>query len=712
MRPTTITLEGFQSYKDPQRIDLTAVQEAAITGRVGSGKSSILDGITFALYGVTRSKTMDGIINTASTKATCEVEFNHRDGQWKVKRTTTRSGNTKAYLYRWDDETIDWVVAGDADGRVGMTDEAIRDLLGLSWPAFRASLIVEQGKSSAFTDASPGERYKLLTEIVELGKYDKWLEAAREQRTATRNEVTQVRTRIDEQTSLLADADQVTASHDAATNERTTLLAQVDTATAALTAAEQAEQTARAQLDVAQQQAHVISAQQAADKTLDQANRHVDQARETFMRSQRLAHTLPAVREAHVQAMTARDQAAEALSVIQQAGEEARSTLSRLADARTRALEEQAVIRERLAGLDKGGNSDACFTCGQHLPGDVHDRVLTALRDGLTANQALLTDLAAQQAAAEAAIEKARTDHQQASQAGRQAQGAVEETARQMQNAEQAERDLVDAQNRLMAAMDAVDEAREARKALTIEITIDPGAAQTAWQQAAAATARARQDLANLKDRISQVEARVAVLADRIARHDTARKAVQSLNDRLTALQADEQGWTRLIEAYSPAGIPRMILDTAVADINADLDAELSALSGGALTASLDTIKTTRAGTMKAELNLIVTGQDGSRPYESFSGGQRFLVDLALHLALAKTLGRRSGAQLGFLAVDEGWGSLEGEEREAVLRTLHSLAVDHEALLLAITHIDEVADAFPTRIETELLAGTSVTTIH
>lgn len=712
MRPTAITLEGFQSYKDPQRIDLSAVQEAAITGRVGAGKSSILDGITFALYGVTRSKTMDGVINTASTKATCEVEFTHRDGQWKVKRTTTRSGNTKAYLYRWDDENIDWVVAGDADGRVGMTDEAIRDLLGLSWPAFRASLIVEQGKSSAFTDASPGERYRLLTEIVELGKYEKWLEAAREQRTSTRNEITQVRTRIDEQASLLADADQVAATHEATVAERTALIAQVDTATTALTAAEQAEHVARAQLDVAQQQAHVISAQQAADRTLAQANGHVDQARQVFMRTQEVAHTLPAVREAHVQALAARDQANDALTSIRQAGEEARSTLDRLGDAHARALEEQTVIQERIAGMDKGADSDACFTCGQHLPGDVHDRVITALREGLAANENLLADLTAQQATAQQAINQALRDHEQATLAARRAQAEADVTARKVQDAERAEAELDEAQNRLMAAMDAVDEAMEARKALNIEVTVDPAAAKTAWEQATATTARAREDLASLKDRIAQVEARVAVLADRIERHETARQAVKSLNDRLLTLQADEHGWTMLVEAYSPAGIPRMILDTAVADINADLDSELSALSGGALTASLDTIKTTRAGTMKAELNLIVTGQDGSRPYESFSGGQRFLVDLALHLALAKTLGRRSGAQLGFLAVDEGWGALEGEEREAVLRTLHNLAVDHEALLLAITHIDEVANAFPTRIEAELLAGTTVTTVH
>ena len=73
MRPVSISLDGFQGYRDPQTVDLTGVERASITGRVGAGKTSLLDAINFALFGKVRVPTKDGVIHTAASKATTEV---------------------------------------------------------------------------------------------------------------------------------------------------------------------------------------------------------------------------------------------------------------------------------------------------------------------------------------------------------------------------------------------------------------------------------------------------------------------------------------------------------------------------------------------------------------------------------------------------------------------------------------------------------------
>lgn len=711
MRPTTLTLDGFQGYRDPQEIDFSQVDRASITGRVGAGKSSMLDAINFALFGKVRVPTKDGVINTACDKATTELEFLERGGRYKVTRTLTRSGNAKAYLWRWDEDGYDWVTLGDQDGRVGATDVAVRDLIGLTWEAFRASVIVEQGKSAGFAEASPSERYSLLSQIVGLDRYAHMTEAASEQRKAVRTAITQTQARIEEQTALLSDAESVAATHRALSTEHHTLAAALDNLALAVGDAEKDADLARARLDLAQQQAHVATARASADQTLAQAERH---ANESAARVKSLT-TATSLRDAAVAALTdARDSKAHAEEVVHQRvreGEEARDALSATTAARARASEELATIGERLAGLTRHG-ADGCFTCGQDLDdaqrakvvGDLTARRATLEQEMRTLDEAIKS--------ANAARERAVSAYKTATAEVTRAQQAIDSAARPVADAERAAEELPGAQRNAEEAVKTVAAARDARAALDTGDGPDLATAQNAWSTAQVRVNSARNSLAQAKDGLADGATRIAVLADRMERHDAAREAIASLNAALVEHRADEAGWTRLIDAYSPSGVPRMILDTAIADINIDLDVELSALSGGALTASLDTQRATKAGTMKSEITLTVVGQDGARVYESFSGGQRFLVDLALHLALTKTLARRNGSALDFLAIDEGWGAIEGEEREAVLRALHELASEHNALLLAITHVQEVADSFPTRIETEMISGTSITTIH
>ena len=88
----------------------------------------------------------------------------------------------------------------------------------------------------------------------------------------------------------------------------------------------------------------------------------------------------------------------------------------------------------------------------------------------------------------------------------------------------------------------------------------------------------------------------------------------------------------------------------------------------------------------------------GTRPYELFSGGESFRVDFAIRIALSELLARRAGAQLQTLVIDEGFGTQDSEGRERLVEAINSVADDF-ARILVITHIEELKDAFPVRIE-------------
>jgi exonuclease SbcC len=81
-----------------------------------------------------------------------------------------------------------------------------------------------------------------------------------------------------------------------------------------------------------------------------------------------------------------------------------------------------------------------------------------------------------------------------------------------------------------------------------------------------------------------------------------------------------------------------------------------------------------------------------------YSGGESFRVNFALRIALSKLLARRAGAPLQTLILDEGFGTQDPRGRESIADAIHSVADDF-ALILVITHIEELKEAFPTRIE-------------
>ncbi|MBM3943908.1 MAG: SMC family ATPase, partial [SAR202 cluster bacterium] len=87
-----------------------------------------------------------------------------------------------------------------------------------------------------------------------------------------------------------------------------------------------------------------------------------------------------------------------------------------------------------------------------------------------------------------------------------------------------------------------------------------------------------------------------------------------------------------------------------------------------------------------------------TRSYETFSGGEAFRINFALRIALSKLLARRSGAPLPILFVDEGFGSQDAAGQERLKESIQSIQNDFKKILV-ITHVEEMKDAFPVRIE-------------
>ena len=166
----------------------------------------------------------------------------------------------------------------------------------------------------------------------------------------------------------------------------------------------------------------------------------------------------------------------------------------------------------------------------------------------------------------------------------------------------------------------------------------------------------------------------------------------------LDARQTDLADFDALREAFGKRGVPAMIIETAVPELERTSNELLSRMTDGRLHVRIETQREIKTGDVREALDIIISDELGSRAYEMYSGGEAFRINFAIRIALSRLLARRAGAQLRSLFVDEGFGTQDARGREQLVAAINSIQDDFDRILV-ITHIDELKDAFPARIE-------------
>lgn len=174
MRPLRLTLEGFKSYRHPQTFEFDSRGLFGIVGPTGSGKSSILEGLIFGLFGRTpnaRSETKK-LINSQEEQAHIGLCFEADDVDWEVTRVIRRKGTSQTVLRRLDG--VGDPVTGDR-----AATERIEEIIGLDFDSFCSSVSLPQGDFDRFLRATPTERSRILKGIFRLERVDQLREAAK-----------------------------------------------------------------------------------------------------------------------------------------------------------------------------------------------------------------------------------------------------------------------------------------------------------------------------------------------------------------------------------------------------------------------------------------------------------------------------------------------------------------------------------------------------
>jgi len=174
VRPVRLELKGFTAYREPQVLDLRDLDLFAITGPTGSGKSSLLDAMTFALYGsVPRVGNRTGqLISQGQPRMSVMLEFEVDGRRYRVTRTTGRKASQSTIrLERAVDD--DWESYGEGADRIREANDLIKKLVGLDYPAFTRSVVLPQGEFAEFMKGDAQKRREILTELLGLELFER-----------------------------------------------------------------------------------------------------------------------------------------------------------------------------------------------------------------------------------------------------------------------------------------------------------------------------------------------------------------------------------------------------------------------------------------------------------------------------------------------------------------------------------------------------------
>jgi DNA repair protein SbcC/Rad50 len=173
----------------------------------------------------------------------------------------------------------------------------------------------------------------------------------------------------------------------------------------------------------------------------------------------------------------------------------------------------------------------------------------------------------------------------------------------------------------------------------------------------------------------------------------------------------EETIYRELMKAFGKNGIQALIIDAALPELANEADKLLTRLTDGRMHINFNTQKETKKGTVQETLDIAIADELGTRNYEMFSGGEAFRINFAVRIALSRLLARRAGAPLPTLIIDEGFGTQDSSGMEKLKEAINSIQGDFEKILV-ITHMDDLKDAFPNRIDVVKTAGGSTINVN
>ena len=686
MIPMRLEITNFLPYRNPDPLDFSGIHVACLAGDNGAGKSALLEAMVWALWGRARDgkRSDDELIHFGEREMRVAFTFELSGQLYQVmrQRKSGKRGQSMLALQLYDLDTESW--RGFSEAGIRQTQRKIDELLHMDYDTFINSAFIAQGRADEFTVKSAGERKAVLSNILGLEKWTLFEQRARDRTVSLTEEVGILEQEIVAINTELERREEYSHELSGAESDLQQVLERLRAAEKDMSDVEQARQA------------------------LEHSRRSIDDLRERLKQGEReleeAERELVAVgtKGDYNALLTMHARTQSELEKI----EECEADRKRLADERAVAAETAArlqgenetliaqsdPIKQRI-GVLQAAIDPICPTCGNALEEDVRAQLLRDLHNDLDSLRGRYGEqrkhhhvVAAHVKTLDDSLGELDKDLKQKGGLQRK----LTELSGAVSSAADANEALAGLQKRQQRWQDTLSQDRAQLEKLQLEARIHESQLRLADERqqnlerlrfehrvAIERTASARQKLAALDGLARRRDDRASerkILVERIGIHDELRLA------------------------FGKQGVPAMIIEAAVPEVEETANRLLGKMTGGSMTVRFDTQRELKSGVLRETLDIKIADELGTRNYELYSGGEAFRVNFAIRIALSKLLSRRAGAQLQTVVIDEGFGTQDALGRERLLEAISTIKDDFKRVLV-ITHIEELKEAFPTRIQ-------------
>lgn len=785
MRPLELHLSGFTTFRNPTDVDFADADLFVLSGPTGSGKSSVIDAICFALYGsIPRLNGVAPVISLGKNEARVRLRFEIDGESYTVSRLVVRHGEGASQ------RDVRLEGGGAVVEGVREVDARVTSLLGLGFDHFTRTVVLPQGRFAAFLEDTPAGRERLLKQLLDLGIYEDMRKRAASHAGRLEGELAGVGTQLHDLVVTEVDVEraeeavraltvltervaevsaqlmEMTASIEEVEAQRRVIteeMSRLGSVTPPADVQEISSELATAREEASAMAAALTSAEEVVE---DAAARRAELGELGTLRAGLEAHRRLADLEDRVRkGEEAAAHAADTLAGATKAEEEVRLLLEEASDRVVR-LERTHTAHMLRAGLAVG---DRCPVCEQEIAVLPDSDPLPGLDEARSAKAAAQAgwEAALEQknsaVAAHASVESLLTERRESLLEAAEVTAALpspDDIERSVAAIARADAEVAAAKERLGEVRKAAATATERR-----------GRAEEAGEAASSALDRARDVVAMLEppapSRRDPAEDWTELLRWCQEQLTARRNTEEVLAERLAGLTADrERLLVNLREEAAAAGVvdlgddPKVSVATALTRAQAELErhradldrkrrleasqkvmAEEKAqydevarllrsnnfqqwLIEEALIGLVDFANAELADLAGGAYSLVVDGgefevidhrnAEARRSVKTLSGGETFLVSLALALALAERVVATSAVgtpHLESMFLDEGFGTLDSETLETVAAVVQELGTGDRMIGL-VTHVRELADQIPVRFEVRKLPdGSTVTRV-
>lgn len=683
MLPIYIKVENFTSYINETLYFKNWGKLFGVMGPNGAGKSSIIDMITTVLFYRARGTDakgsgMDELINKSADKFKIEFYFKMSNNDYKVIREKTRDGGQTLELYINDEKHT---------GKLNETQKIINSIIKVDYDTFMDTICIGQGKSGNFMKKKSTERKKVIAQIMQLDKYDILEKYTKDVKKNIKNDIDNMSNNINNLYDVISNK----SNYEQETKKLKKDVKDIDNNIKTKEKELEKELIEKTKYEeLKKQQNSIVSRKNAINNNIQDIKLNIENGKQFKINIENIIST----KENVLLEINETNKTIEQYVEEQQKLENDKTILTTKNKILSNDIQELKNKFKQLKDYDDCN----CKFCGQQISSQYKENHLNEIKNEGINKQNEYNDNSQKINKLDDLILDAKTilnTNKSKLNNSQQQKSKIEQFEIKLENVINKLKDLDIRLNEYLKEKSELDD-------INIDILEDKSFYDNIIKN----------DLKNLRQELNFKKSRISVLENEIEKIKKDEILYEEYKKSHKDLKNKYDIYGELQKAWSKNGIQAIIIDNILPQMEEEINKYLGILTNDKISIHFDTLKTAKNGNTSETLDIIVTSDEGSRPYENYSGGEKMRIDFACHIGMSKFLAKRSGATMDFFVVDEGIGTLDEQGKNNFLDTLNILTTIFKQIMV-ISHIEDIKESFNNKvlINKDLLEGSKVSLV-